>query len=291
MHKLGSGINALEKKRDPEVNEIPPDETGENFRKKIEHVDDPLSEVGENVDDIQNMTLEQLRARTRENIRKYRKEINEGKETEEAEEVKGIAEPKINELSEKEINEQQVKEINDALERIFYGEKLTVNELGNLGEMMMDRYYISQGYKPLNKHRVTKLDDKKEGFRTGIDGVYENKNEAKQYVIADAKYGTAHLIDTNDGRQMSDNWIDGRLDDAVGEEKADEIRDAYIDDPDSVSREVYHIDPNPDANGTIRTDTQQIDADGNRFGGKNVTEYIDKNGNVTFPNQDGKGYV
>ena len=81
MHKLGSGINELEKKRDPEVNEIPPDETGENFRKKIEHVDDPLSEVGENVDDIQNMTLEQLRARTRENIRKYRKEINEGKET------------------------------------------------------------------------------------------------------------------------------------------------------------------------------------------------------------------
>ncbi len=42
------------------------------------------------------------------------------------------------------------------------------------------------------------------------------------------------LSETNDGKQMSDNWIDKRLDDAVGKEKVDEIRDAAEDDPDSV---------------------------------------------------------
>lgn len=286
MHKLGSGINELGKEREPEVNEIPPDETAENFRKKIEHVDDPLSEVGENLDDIQNMTLEHLRARTRENIRKYRKEINEGKETEEAEEVKEISEPKINELSEKEINEQQIKEIKNTLKRIFNGEYLKPKESGNLGEMMMDQYYISRGYKPMKKHRVISLEDE---LKPGIDGVYEkiNPNGTKHYVIADAKYNKAHLIDTkNDGKQMSSKWIKKRLKAAVGKVKAKEIRKSDEDNPGSVSRVVYHIDPNIDEYGNIHTDTQQVARNGKKFGEITVAEFIDKNGNVTFPNQD-----
>lgn len=40
---------------------------------------------------------------------------------------------------------------------------------------------------------------------------------------------------------MSSEWIDKRLDNAVGKEKADDIRDAYEDDPDSISKEVYHF--------------------------------------------------
>ena len=185
------------------------------------------------------------------------------------------------ELTEEEINEKQKAAIKEAFERIKNGEKLTNQELGNLGEMMMDQYYISKGYKPLNKHRVTSLDDKKAGFKTGIDGVYEKTNPdgTKSYVIVDAKYNTSQLSETNDGKQMSDNWIDKRLDDAVGKEKADEIRDVAEDNPDSVKHEVYHIDPNVDENGNIHTDTQEVDSDGNKVGDKTIVEYYDEEGN------------
>lgn len=192
------------------------------------------------------------------------------------------------ELTEDEINEKQKAAIKEALERIRNGEKLTNEELGNLGEMMMDQYYISKGYKPLNKHRVTSLDDKKGGFKTGIDGVYEKTNPdgTKSYVIADAKYNTSQLSETNDGKQMSDNWIDKRLDDAVGKEKADEIRDAAEDDPDSVTHEVYHIDPNIDENGNMHTDTQKVDSEGNKVGDKTIVEYFDEDGNRIEPSDE-----
>lgn len=197
-------------------------------------------------------------------------------------------------LTDDEINEKQKEAIKEALKRILRGEQLTKEELGNLGEMMMDQYYISQGYKPLNKHRVTSIDDKKDGFRTGIDGVYEKTNPdgSKSYVIADAKYNTSQLSDTNDGKQMSDNWIDKRLDDAVGKEKADEIRDAAEDNPESVNHEVFHIDPNVDNNGNIHTDVQTVDSDGNKVGEKTVVEAYDSEGNriddKTELNQGGK---
>lgn len=197
-------------------------------------------------------------------------------------------------LTDDEINEKQKEAIKEALKRILRGEQLTKEELGNLGEMMMDQYYISQGYKPLNKHRVTSIDDKKDGFRTGIDGVYKKTNPdgSKSYVIADAKYNTSQLSDTNDGKQMSDNWIDKRLDDAVGKEKADEIRDAAEDNPESVNHEVFHIDPNVDNNGNIHTDVQTVDSDGNKVGEKTVVEAYDSEGNriddKTELNQGGK---
>ena len=160
------------------------------------------------------------------------------------------------ELSFNEINSMQIAAIKEAFERIFRGERLTSEQLGNLGEMMMDQYYITNGFTPLNLHRVTGLDDKKDGFRTGIDGVYEKTNPdgSKTYVIADAKYNTSQLADTNDGKQMSANWIDKRLDDAVGKEKADEIRDALEDNPESVRHEVYHIDPNQDEESFMHTE-------------------------------------
>lgn len=185
------------------------------------------------------------------------------------------------ELTEEEINEKQKSAIKEGLKRIRNGEVLTKEELGNLGEMMMDQYYISKGYKPLNKYRVTSLDDKKGGFKTGIDGVYEKTNPdgSKSYVIVDAKYNTSQLSETNDGKQMSDNWIDKRLDDAVGKEKADEIREAAEDNPDSVKHEVYHIDPNLDENGHMHSDTQEVDSDGNRIGEKIVVELFDADGN------------
>lgn len=205
------------------------------------------------------------------------KDIESNKPEEKNEKLDNVDETKENDLTEKEINELQIAAIKEALERIRNGEKLTEKEKGNLGEMMMDQYYISKGYHPLNKNRVTSLDD---SGHQGIDGVYERTKEdgSKEYVIADAKYNTAKQDETNDGKQLSANWIDKRLDNAVGKEKADEIRDAYEDDPDSVKSEIYHIDPNPDEDGNIHTDTQEVDADGNKIGDKNTVETYDKNG-------------
>lgn len=192
-----------------------------------------------------------------------------------------------NELTPEEINEKQKEAIKDAWERIRNGEELTKDELGNLGEMMMDQYYISQGYEPLNMNRVTGLDDKKIGFKTGIDGVYEKNNPdgTNSYVIADAKYNTAQLKMTKAGMQMSDNWIDKNLDKSVGKEKADEIRDAVEDNPDLVSHEVYHINPNVDEKGNIHTDVQKVDSEGNRVGNKTIVECFDEARNRIDPSE------
>ena len=262
----------------------------ETAKSSIENAKKTGETVLSKLEDIKNMSPEQLRERMEEILENYKKSIEEkasqisdalekyGEDDEKTSE--GTEGDESKELSEDEINEKQRKAIKDAFERIKKGENLSTEELGNLGEMMMDQYYISQGYKPLNKHRVTSLDDKKGGFRQGIDGVYEKTNPdgTKTYVIADAKYNKSSLQMTNDGKQMSENWIDKRLDDAVGKEKADEIRDAAEENPDSVKHEVYHISPRFDGSGEVDTETQEVDSDGNKVGDKTVVEHYDANG-------------
>lgn len=186
----------------------------------------------------------------------------------------------VDELSDNDFNELQKAQIKEGVSRIDQGEELSKDEKGNLGEMMMDQYYISQGYTPLNIHRVNSLYDNKSGYHTGIDGVYERETPSgeKEYLIADAKYGKSQLGDTKDGKQMSDNWIEHRLDDAVGKEKADEIRDSYETNPDSVQRNVYHIDNYADEGGNTHTDTQQVDSNGNKVGTKTDAESYNRNG-------------
>ena len=244
------------------------------------------------LDVIRTETLQQIIEENKLKIQEVRDAIKADDSPEKIDDSNENTEPSENneadedkELTEDEINEKQRAAIKEALEKIRNGEKLTNEELGNLGEMMMDQYYISQGYKPLNKHRVTSLDDKKGGFKTGIDGVYEKTNPdgSKSYVIADAKYNTSQLSETNDGKQMSDNWIEKRLDDAVGKEKEDEIREAMEDNSDSVSKEVYHVDPNIDENGNMHTDVQEIDSEGNKVGEKTIVEYFDEDGNRVEP--------
>ncbi|WP_342573559.1 hypothetical protein MHH37_13995 [Solibacillus sp. FSL K6-1781] len=112
---------------------------------------------------------------------------------------------------------------------------------GNYGEMKMDIHYESKGYDRVSDGRVTSLDDK---IIKGIDGVYENSNPPPQFIIAEAKYGTGKLGKTNDGPQMSEDWINGsnRLESAVGKEKADEILEAMMFDPDNVQSSLVHID-------------------------------------------------
>ena len=187
---------------------------------------------------------------------------------------------KSKELTDKENNELQHQVIKEAFERIVNGEKLTDVEKGNLGEILMDQYYISQGYTLIHSPRVTDLEHKS---GKGIDGVYEKTNPdgSKEYVIADAKVNSSKLnkglADGTD--QMSDVWIKKRLDNAVGKEKADEIRDAYEEDPDAVSKMVYHFSYADSNDGTSKADVSSVDFDGNQGKDSVVVQIFDKNGN------------
>lgn len=47
----------------------------------------------------------------------------------------------------------------------------------------------------------------------GIDGLYENLNQNSnvEYIIDEAKFGKAQLGKTDDGKQMSDDWLLGSV--------------------------------------------------------------------------------
>ena len=92
---------------------------------------------------------------------------------------------------------------------------------GVFGEAKADAYMKQQGYKKLNGPDV-QVGDAPKG--AGIDGVYENLSPPPKYVVADAKFGSSPLGQTADGTQMSENWVDNRLNKAVGRATADDIR-------------------------------------------------------------------
>jgi hypothetical protein len=133
----------------------------------------------------------------------------------------------------------QDKEISDVEtgEKAF--DRANTHETGNYGEMKMDQDLRDKGYDRISKEMVTDIDSK---THQGLDGVYYNPDGEPPYIIADAKYGTSQLAETLDGKQMSDSWIDARLDKDVGIEKADEIRMEKILNPDNVGSYVGHVD-------------------------------------------------
>ena len=128
------------------------------------------------------------------------------------------------ELSTNEIAQKQ----DEVIKTVESGETpLETNmEKGNYGEMKVDQDLREKGYQRISEDAVSSLDG---ATHQGIDGVYYNPNGKPPYLIVDAKYNTAQLEEnTNDGPQMSQTWIDKRLDAAVGKDKADEIRMAQL---------------------------------------------------------------
>lgn len=98
-------------------------------------------------------------------------------------------------------------------------DNLTSLQRGNYAEIEMNNYFVKLGY-----NRIDHLD--KQTLNTpshhGIDGIFSNDNE---YLIVEAKFGSARLGQTEyDGQQMSEVWIDARLDAAVGRTVANQIR-------------------------------------------------------------------
>ena len=110
---------------------------------------------------------------------------------------------------------------------------------GNYGEMKMDVYFKSQGYERISLDRVTDLNTP---THHGIDGVYYNPDGHPPYIIGEAKYGSSRLSILADGTpQMSDKWIIDRLENAVGEEIANDIKMEMILNPDNVGSTLVHV--------------------------------------------------
>lgn len=144
------------------------------------------------------------------------------------------------ELSKEEKIDKQEKELASVESGEKEFDKKNTRETGNYGEMKTDQKLRGLGYERISSDMVTDID---ESGHQGLDGVYYNPNGKPKYIIVDSKYGSAQLNpETKDGKQMSENWIDKRLDQAVGKEKADEIRMEKMKDPDSVGSYVSHVD-------------------------------------------------
>lgn len=117
---------------------------------------------------------------------------------------------------------------------------------GIFGEYCADQLMKSLGFEKMNGP-LTELTDKPKG--PGIDGVYKNTNPPPAYVVADAKYGSSTLGNTNSGKQMSPKWIDQRLNKAVGSRAADQIRLANRNG--DVKRMVLSVDKDGKVTPTI----------------------------------------
>lgn len=132
------------------------------------------------------------------------------------------------EIARPELSAEEIIEMQDQIiESVESGEVPldTTEKKGNYGEMKVDQDLREHGYGRISTEAVTDL----KGGHEGIDGVYYNPDGEPPYLIVDAKYDTAQLNPkTGDGPQMSQSWIDARLDDAVGKEVADDIRMAQL---------------------------------------------------------------
>ena len=128
-----------------------------------------------------------------------------------------------------ELMESKIQKQEETIEKVRRGETTLTDtqEKGNYGAMVATSRMRQLGYSRISKDAVTGL---KDSTHQGIDGVYHNLGGYPPYIIADAKYNTAQLEQTLDGKQMSESWIDSRLDAAVGKERADDIREAMLDD-------------------------------------------------------------
>ena len=90
---------------------------------------------------------------------------------------------------------------------------------GNFGEIVTDVDLYELGYEPLHV-RVDYID---QPLNQGIDGIFKNP-QTGEYNIVETKFGQSGLSTLVDGtKQMSEEWIEDRLIQEVGEEIAEEI--------------------------------------------------------------------
>ena len=109
-------------------------------------------------------------------------------------------------------------------------------EMGNYGEMRTSTEFKEQGYVELTTAPMS-LTSK---IGPGIDHIFYKDDK---YIVVDSKSGPgAHLGMTKSGPQLSDAWIDPRLDKSVGKDVADIIREKMLFENDKVFRMVSKVD-------------------------------------------------
>lgn len=142
---------------------------------------------------------------------------------------KRVLSESVNSAEKMDSRSADIEKQDTAIEKVESGETPLETSLdkGNYGEMKTDQDLRNQGYERISNDMVTSLSDP---TRQGIDGVYYNKDGFPPYMIVDSKFGSAQLAEAADGRQMSQSWIDARLENAVGADMADKIFDAMLDD-------------------------------------------------------------
>ena len=75
------------------------------------------------------------------------------------------------------------------------------------GEYNAHQLMIEKGYTPVNPN---KTNGKYTPGETGIDGIYNHPNPPPDFVITEAKYNTARLGKTQDGKQMNNRWVNDK---------------------------------------------------------------------------------
>ena len=105
----------------------------------------------------------------------------------------------------------------------FDPDTATTKQKGNYGEIITDEHMKTDPNiknKGIDLERIgdpppSGINDK---IRKGIDGIYENKNypPPPKYVITESKYGSSELGNTQNGRQMSDTWVEDRVEKMFG---------------------------------------------------------------------------
>ncbi len=266
------------------VTEVAKTDVGKEFTKKLEGSElKKTISVIEQIEKVKNMPLQQLEYINDKIVEEKANEIKKGLIDEEKSKIKeetGWSDEIVDAIGSIEEYEAQKEEIKNnpnltdeqketylkqcdaVIVAIKNGtEKLSNQEKGNFGEMCTDLDMLKKGYIRISDGAVSDLS---QNLKTGIDGVYENLSGNIIYFIADSKYGSSQLQYTQDGKQLSDTWIDRRLDEAVGKEKADEIRFEQIENPENVGVFIAHIDEN----GNVSYET--VDSDGNTVKNKEV---------------------
>lgn len=113
----------------------------------------------------------------------------------------------------------------------------------------------------MQKNGFEKMSGDKRWNAPGTDDIWKNSKPPPDYVITEYKYGSSSLGKTADGKQTSDDWLNGvntgrdRIGDAVGEAEAGRIKDAL--DTGQVEKWLLRVDDT----GNVKK--QLLDAAGN----------------------------
>lgn len=132
---------------------------------------------------------------------------------------------------------------------------LSNKQKGNYGEMSL--YKSAEDWGLVNVMKNSRCPQLDSPIHHGIDAVYFNP-KTNEYIIFEAKFGTSSLNVLSDGttKQMSVNWINDRLEQAVGKDIAKDIgkkgyKSILFHVDENFTKTIYLLDDNANKLGKI----------------------------------------